>query len=176
MTEFGEATEIAKAAGAEPPVLELRADEIEAEGIARKGAFYYRARHGRAGEKRARELEEFADAAFAWQHGPDGSAPPPVLEGEDLSLVELERRVESVFADAIAEAERNVEPSGLISWLEELRDRIVGAELEGDGEGEALPALLEDEDLEELAAPGLDEEKIGPTARARRPITDRPQA
>ena len=112
MTGFGEATEIAKAAGAEPPVLELRADEVEAVAIARKGAFYYRARHGRAGEKRARELEAFADAAFEWQHS-GGAAPPPVLEEDEQ-----------------------------------------GAE-------------LEDEDLEELAAPGLDEAKAGPTARAR---------
>lgn len=170
MTEFGEATEIAKAAGAEPPTLELRADEVEAVAIARKGAFYYRARHGRAGEKRARALEEFAEAAFSWQHD-GGSAPPPVLEGEELSAVELERRVEAVFADAIGRLEEDQE-STLAAWLEELRDRIVGAEVvEPEQEAE-----LEDEDLEELAAPGLDEEKIGPTARARRPITDRPQA
>lgn len=172
MTEFGEATAIARAAGGEPPVLELRADEVEAVAIARKGAFYYRARHGRAGEKRARELEEFAEAAFSWQHE-GGSAPPPVLEGEELAAVELERRVEAVFADAIAEAERDQEPSGLISWLEGMRDRIVARAVVDE---EPVAVELEDEDLEELAAPGLDEEKIGPTARARRPIVDRPQA
>lgn len=63
------------------PTIELRADEVEAVSIARKGAFFYRARHGRAGEKRARELEAFADAAFEWQHS-GGSAPPPTLEEE----------------------------------------------------------------------------------------------
>lgn len=142
MTDFGEATRIAEAAGAEPPTLELRADEIEAVAIARKGAFYYRARHGRAGEKRARELEAFADAAFEWQHS-GGSAPPPVLEedGEDQGDDEV----------------------------------LVGELLEEDREEVYLD---EDDvaDLGEVIDVEAVEERTGPTARARRPVTDRPQA
>jgi len=79
---------------AEIPTLELRADEPEAVAIARKGAFFYRARHGRDGEKRARQLDEFADAAFEWQHADPGHsavlAPAELEEEQAEELAELE--------------------------------------------------------------------------------------
>ena len=148
MTEFGEATRIAEAAGAEPPVLELRADEVEAVAIARKGAFYYRARHGAAGEERARELEEFAEAAFAWQHS-GGSAPPPVLE------VDEDQGDEVLVGELVEE-----EPEEVFLEEEDVRHVIDVDAVEDPGS-----AVLRDA-----------ERRTGPTARARRPVTDRPQA
>lgn len=67
------------------PTLELRADEPEAVAIARKGAFFYRARHGAEGEERARQLDEFADAAFSWQHeSPEHSAALAPSTGSEI--------------------------------------------------------------------------------------------
>ena len=85
---------------AEIPTLELRADEPEAVAIARKGAFFYRARHGRDGEKRARQLDEFADAAFEWQHAdPSHSAVLAPSPGSEV-LAELEAPAEEEVGES----------------------------------------------------------------------------
>lgn len=125
----------------EIPTLELRADEVEAVSIARKGAFLYRARHGAAGEARALELDEFAEAAFEWQHS-GGSAPPPVLPEGFVDSRLLERRVEEIFAGARRELEEDLEPSSLIEWVESMRRRILG---------EDEPVTLDEDDVAKLS-------------------------
>lgn len=40
-------------------------------------------------------------------------------------MADLEMRVKAVFDRELAQMERDVEPSGLIEWLGDLRDEIV---------------------------------------------------
>ena len=65
--------------GEDEPVFLIRASDAEGPNLLRKYAFLLRARHP-GSERRAEEIEAFAETMFEWQHAEGNAAPPPAPE------------------------------------------------------------------------------------------------